>query len=151
MVKSHLAAMAAVQPGRPYADFHAASMEVLVQGLHDWGLLKVSVDEALAENGQHHRRFIVCGVGHHLGLDVHDAGASRYENYLGGNLAPNMVITVEPGLYFHAADESIPPGLRGIGVRVEDNLLLTETGHENLSADLPLDTDELGAWTKAQF
>lgn len=144
--KSHRAGLAAVAPGKPWVDFHAACMEVLAAGLHDWGLLNVSVDEALSENGQQHRRYIVCGVGHHLGLDVHDCASSRYESYLGGTLQPGMALTVEPGLYFHAWDLTVPPELRGIGVRIEDDLIVTETGTEILSAALPIDAAGLEKW-----
>lgn len=146
--RSHRAGLAAVQPGRLWADFHAACMEVLAQGLSDWGVLPVSVDEALSENGQHHRRYIVCGVGHHLGLDVHDCDSSRYETYLGGTVQPGMALTVEPGLYFHAWDETVPPELRGIGVRIEDDLVVTETGHEVISDALPIDADGIEAWMR---
>jgi len=144
--RSHRAGMAAVRPGRDWADFHVACMEVLAHGLSDWGLLPVSVDEALSESGQHHRRYIVCGVGHHLGLDVHDCGASGFDAYTGGTLQPNMALTVEPGLYFHASDETVPPELRGVGVRLEDDLVVTADGHEVLSADLPIDADALEQW-----
>mgnify|MGYP004498725991 CR=1 FL=1 len=143
---SHRAGMAQVRPGGSYSDFHFASMEVLARGLHDWGLLPVSVDEALAPAGQEHRRYIVCGVGHHLGLDVHDCGSSQYEQYHGAPLRPGMVLTVEPGLYFHAHDETVPPELRGIGVRLEDDLLVTDTGHEVLSGALPIDAAGLEKW-----
>lgn len=147
--RSHRAGLAAVQPGKLWADFHAACMEVLAQGLSDWGMLPVSVDEALSEHGQHHRRYIVCGVGHHLGLDVHDCDSSRYETYLGGTVQPGMALTVEPGLYFHAWDETVPPELRGIGVRIEDDLVVTERGHEVISDALPIDADGLEAWMRA--
>ncbi len=147
--KSHRAGLAAVQPGRLWADFHAACMEVLAQGLHDWGMLPVSVDEALSENGQHHRRYIVCGVGHFLGLDVHDCDSSRYETYLGGKLEPGMALTVEPGLYFHAWDETVPPELRGIGIRIEDDLVVTDSGHEVISSALPIDAAGIEAWMTA--
>ncbi|MFI5937483.1 aminopeptidase P family protein [Actinoplanes sp. NPDC051494] len=143
---AHRAGMAQVRPGGSYSDFHFASMEVLARGLHDWGLLPVSVDEALAPTGQQHRRYIVCGVGHHLGLDVHDCGSSRYEEYHGAALRPGMVLTVEPGLYFHAHDETVPPELRGIGVRLEDDLLVTATGHDVLSGALPIDAAGIEKW-----
>lgn len=147
--KAHRTGLAAVRPGRPWVDFHAACMEVLAEGLHEWGLLPVSVDEALSADGQQHRRYIVCGVGHHLGLDVHDCASSRYETYLGGTLRPGMALTVEPGLYFHAWDETVPPELRGIGVRIEDDLVVTETGAEILSEALPIATAEVERWTAA--
>ncbi|MET3809129.1 aminopeptidase P family protein [Arthrobacter sp. UYEF3] len=147
--KSHRAALAAAQAGKKFSDFHVASLEVIAQGLHDWGLLKVSVDEALSPEGQQHRRWIVCGVGHHLGLDVHDCAQSSYEAYQGGILAPGMVLAVEPGLYFHANDLMVPPELRGIGVRIEDDILITPAGAEVLSDALPLDASGLERWMRA--
>lgn len=146
--RSHRAGLAAVQPGKLWADFHAACMEVLAEGLHDWGMLPVSVDEALSPTGQHHRRYIVCGVGHHLGLDVHDCDSSRYETYLGGVVQPGMSLTVEPGLYFHAWDETVPPELRGMGVRLEDDLIVTDTGTEVISDALPIDAAGIEAWMR---
>jgi len=144
--KSHRAGLAAVAPGRTYSDFHHAAMEVIAHGLADWGLLPVSVDEALSPTGQHHRRWLVCGIGHHLGLDVHDCAHATYESYQGAAMQPGMVLTVEPGLYFHAHDESIPPELRGIGARIEDDVLVTNDGADVLSAELPLNATELEAW-----
>ncbi|PZG02496.1 aminopeptidase P family protein, partial [Nonomuraea aridisoli] len=146
--RAHRAGLAEVAPGRPFTAFHHAAMEVIARGLHDWGLLPVSVDEALSDAGQHHRRYLTCGVGHHLGLDVHDCARSRPEAYHGARMAPGMALTVEPGLYFHAHDRTVPPELRGIGVRIEDDLLVTETGAENLSAALPIDATGLERWTK---
>jgi Xaa-Pro aminopeptidase len=146
--KSHRAGLAAVAPGRTFSDFHHACMEVIAEGLHDWGLLPVSVDEALSPTGQQHRRYIVCGVGHHLGLDVHDCAQTPREDYQDAALAPGMVLTVEPGLYFHAHDLTVPPELRGIGVRIEDDLLVTETGTEILSEALPITADGLENWLR---
>jgi Xaa-Pro aminopeptidase len=148
--KSHRAGLAAVGPGRKYTDFHHASMEVIARGLDDWGMLPVSVDEALSPTGQQHRRYIVCGIGHHLGLDVHDCSKSNREAYEGATMAPGMVLTVEPGLYFHAHDLTVPPELRGIGVRIEDDLLVTDTGADVLSSALPLSADGLEQWMRDQ-
>ncbi|GAA1940928.1 aminopeptidase P family protein [Agromyces allii] len=148
--RSHRAGLAAVGPGRPWSDFHTASMEVIANGLADWGLLPVSVDEALSPEGQHHRRYLVCGVGHHLGLDVHDCAHSSYEAYQQAAMAPGMVLTVEPGLYFHAFDTTLPPELRGIGVRLEDDILVTADGSDVLSAALPIDAAGIEAWMRAQ-
>jgi len=147
--KSHRAGLAEVRPGRDFSDFHRASMEVIANGLHDWGLLPVSVDEALSDTGQHHRRYLVCGIGHHLGLDVHDCAQSSYESYQGGVMTPGMVLTVEPGLYFHANDETVPPELRGIGVRLEDDILVTATGSDVLSDKLPIDATGIENWMRA--
>jgi Xaa-Pro aminopeptidase len=146
--KSHEAGLAAVGPGKPFTDFHYAAMEVIARGLHDWGILKVSVDEALSDAGQHHRRYLICGIGHHVGLDVHDCSKADHEHYHGAPLRAGMVITVEPGLYFHANDLTLPPELRGIGVRIEDDVLVTETGSTNLSAALPRDADGLESWVR---
>lgn len=148
--RSHRAGMAAVGPGRQWSDFHVASMEVLAQGLHDWGLLNVSVDEALSADGQQHRRYIVCGVGHHLGLDVHDCASASYDAYQRSAMQPGMVLTVEPGLYFHAFDETVPPELRGLGVRIEDDLLVGASGAEVLSSALPIDADGIEEWMRTQ-
>lgn len=147
--KAHRAGLDRIRPGVEYLDFHFAAMEVVAQGLHDWGLLPVSVDEALSPDGQQHRRYLACGIGHHLGLDVHDCSQAHYEDYMGAALEPGVVMTVEPGLYFHAHDLTLPPELRGIGVRLEDDVLVTATGSEVLSAALPIATAEVEAWTRA--
>lgn len=144
--KSHRAGLAQVGPGKYFSDFHTACMEVIANGLYDWGLLPVSVDEALSPEGQHHRRYLVCGVGHHLGLDVHDCANSSYEKYQGAPMAPGMVLTVEPGLYFHEHDLTLPPELRGIGVRLEDDIVVTANGSDVISDALPLDASGIEAW-----
>lgn len=147
--RAHRAGLAAVKPGNRFGDFHSAVMEVIAAGLHDWGLLRVSVDEALAPHGQQHRRYLPCGVGHHLGLDVHDCASSSYDSYQGGILADGMVLTVEPGLYFHANDMTVPPEIRGLGVRIEDDVHVTAAGSTVLSDALPIDADGLERWMLA--
>lgn len=144
---AHRAGLAAVGPGHRFTDFHHAVMEVIAHGLDDWDLLPVSVDEALSDAGQHHRRYLICGIGHHLGLDVHDCAQAAPEAYQGATMGEGMVLTVEPGLYFHAHDLTVPPELRGIGVRIEDGILVTSGGSEVLSRALPLDADGLEQWT----
>lgn len=146
--RAHRAGMAAVRPGASFSDFHHASMEVVATALDDWGILPVSVDEALSPQGQQHRRYLACGVGHHLGLDVHDCLGLARETHADGVLAEGMALTVEPGLYFHAHDLTVPPELRGVGVRLEDDLVVTATGHEVLSAALPIDADGIERWTQ---
>ncbi|HEY1105870.1 MAG TPA: M24 family metallopeptidase, partial [Agromyces sp.] len=101
---------------------------------------------ALSPEGQQHRRFIVCGVGHHLGIDVHDCSSASHAAYQGARMQPGMVLTVEPGLYFHAFDETLPPELRGVGVRLEDDVVVTPTGSEVLSNGLPIDAAGVEAW-----
>ncbi|MDR3070114.1 MAG: aminopeptidase P N-terminal domain-containing protein, partial [Propionibacteriaceae bacterium] len=148
--KSQLAGLAYAVNGADFLDFHYASMEVLAEGLKDWGILKVSVDEALSPKGQQHRRYIVCGVGHHLGLDVHDCAKADVPHYDGNKLQPGMVFTVEPGLYFHANDLTVPPELRGIGVRIEDDVWIRPDGTQKVMSEaLPLSAGGLEAFTQA--
>jgi Xaa-Pro aminopeptidase len=106
----------------------------------------VTAEEALKEENQHHRRYMVHGTSHHLGIDVHDCAQARREHYQDGILEPGMVFTIEPGLYFHANDLTVPESYRGIGVRIEDNVLVTESGCENLSAGLPRRPEEIESW-----
>ena len=123
-------------------------IRVIAQHLFDWGLLPegVGVEETLAEEGQWHRRWMVHGTSHHLGIDVHDCQLALREDYMEGTLAPGMVLTVEPGLYFKADDELVPAELRGIGVRIEDDILITADGASILSDKLPRDPDAVEAW-----
>ena len=123
-------------------------MKVIAARLHEWGLLpeEVTVEATLDDEGQYHRRWMVHGTSHHLGLDVHDCSQARREMYLDAVLEPGMVFTIEPGLYFRADDELVPPELRGIGVRIEDDVLVTEDGCENLSAMLPREPDAIETW-----
>jgi Xaa-Pro aminopeptidase len=121
-------------------------MKVLAARLEEWGVLPVSADEALSPEGQQHRRWMPHGTSHHLGLDVHDCAQARAELYLDGELTPGMVFTIEPGLYFKAEDLAVPEEYRGIGVRIEDDILMTESGPVSLSAALPRSPDDVEAW-----
>ena len=96
--------------------------------------------------GGQHRRWMVHGTSHHLGLDVHDCARLTRDTYQGQALQEGMVFTVEPGLYFRPDDLLVPEELRGIGVRIEDDVVVTADGVENLSAMLPRDPDEVEAW-----
>ncbi|NUJ87909.1 M24 family metallopeptidase [Plantibacter sp. MCCC 1A11337] len=147
--RAHRAAMSQVGPGRSFIDMRNTAYEQIATSLRDLGILQVSVDEAMSPNGQQHRRYLPSGTGHHLGLDVHDCARIGDERYLDEPLQPGAVLTVEPGLYFHANDLTVPPELRGIGVRIEDDLLVTATGHEVLSAALPISADGLEAWLRS--
>jgi Xaa-Pro aminopeptidase len=119
---------------------------VIARHLADWGILPVSAEESLSDDGGQHRRWMVHGTSHHLGIDVHDCAQARRENYREGTLAPGMVITVEPGIYFKSDDLLVPEELRGIGVRIEDDILITDDGNENLSGGLPRGADDVEAW-----
>ncbi len=138
------AGIAAVAPGRPFVAFHEASQRVLAEGLVEWGLLEGPVDRVLELGLQ--RRYTLHGTGHMLGMDVHDCAVSRQEVHLYGDLKPGMVLTVEPGLYFQPDDLTVPEELRGIGVRIEDDVLVTEEGRTVMSAGLPRSSDEVEAW-----
>ncbi|MBI9114181.1 aminopeptidase P family protein [Sanguibacter suaedae] len=140
------AAFAAAVPGARFGDVHDAAMRVIAERLADWGLLPGTAEESLSPEGQFHRRWMVHGTSHHLGLDVHDCALARREMYLDALLVPGMVFTIEPGLYFKSDDMTVPEELRGIGVRIEDDVLVTADGNENLSAALPRRPEDVEAW-----
>ncbi|QKJ19124.1 aminopeptidase P family protein [Microbacterium hominis] len=141
------AAFAAARPGVTFKSVHEAAMTVIAARTAEWGLLPVSAEEALdADRGGHHRRYMVHGTSHHLGIDVHDCAQARREMYYDGILEPGMVFTIEPGLYFQIDDVTVPEEYRGIGVRIEDDVLMTAEGPVNLSAGIPRTADEVEAW-----
>ena len=138
-------------PGNRFRDVHDAAMSVLAARLEEWGLLPVSAEVSLSERGQHHRRWMPHGTSHHLGLDVHDCAQARRELYQDAVIEPGMVFTIEPGLYFKAEDLAVPEQYRGIGVRIEDDVLITADGNENLSAALPRHPDDVESWMQGLF
>ncbi|PJI94762.1 aminopeptidase P family protein [Luteimicrobium subarcticum] len=140
------AAFEVAVPGARFRDVHAAAMKVVAARLEEWGLLPGTAEESLSPEGQQHRRWMVHGTSHHLGLDVHDCAQARAELYLDGVLEPGMVFTIEPGLYFKSDDLAVPEEYRGIGVRIEDDVLVTADGNENLSARLPRRPEDVEAW-----
>ncbi len=143
------AGIAACKPGNRFSDIHDAAIRVIAEHLHEWGLLPEGIDvEATLdkEHGQYHRRWMVHGTSHHLGLDVHDCALATREQYTDAELKPGMILTVEPGLYFKADDLLAPAEFRGNGVRIEDDILITEDGCENLSAAMPRTADDVEAW-----
>jgi Xaa-Pro aminopeptidase len=145
------AGLAAVKPGNKFSDVHAAAIRVIAEHLHAWGLLPegVSVDDTLdKEHGQYHRRWMVHGTSHHLGIDVHDCALATRDEYMDADLVPGMVLTVEPGLYFKADDLKAPERFRGIGVRIEDDVVVTADGCDNLSAGLPRTSSDVEAWIR---
>ncbi|MEU4564087.1 aminopeptidase P family protein [Actinoplanes sp. NPDC023936] len=147
---SQQAGMDAIRPGVKFKDVHQTCMRVLAEGLSDLGLLPVSVDEAMGEKSTVYRRWTLHGFGHMLGIDVHDCAHARKENYRDGELKEGYVLTVEPGLYFQAEDELVPAELRGVGVRIEDDVLVTADGCRNLSAGLPRSSGEVEQWLASQ-
>lgn len=137
------AAFAMLAPGRDWNAAHAASVDVITRGLVDLGLLRGNVSRLIREGA--YRPFYMHRVGHWLGLDVHDVGEYRP----GGEwreLEPGMVLTVEPGIYVAPDNMKVAKPWRGIGIRIEDDVLITDDGYELLSAGLPRSCDEIEAW-----
>ena len=143
--KAQQAGIDAVKPGTTFAEINNACFEVLAKGIMEMGVLKCTLEEAMAPENTYYRRWTLHGVSHMLGLDVHDCAAARKENYV-GPVKPGMVLTVEPGFYIQPDDEMFAPEFRGIGIRIEDDVVVTETGCINLSAALPRDPNEIERW-----
>ena len=141
VLASQLACLDAVKPGVDFHDYHKAAERVLAQGYIDLGLLKGTLDEVL-ESGAY-KQFYMHRAGHWLGMDVHDAGLYQVKG-ASQKLAPGMVLTVEPGTYVRPAD-NVPEKFWNIGVRIEDDVLVTADGHENLTAATPKTVAEVEA------
>ena len=143
------AALAQARPGQRFADIHDAATRVLVQGMLDLGLLDKATyasPEAAIE-ARAHTRFYMHGTSHWLGLDVHDVGAYRdvgLADRPSRPLQPGMVLTVEPGIYVRPADD-IPEAFWNVGIRIEDDVFITEDGHEILSIDAPKSVADIEA------
>ena len=140
------AGIEALKPGEIFRVGHNAAMHVLAHGLEDLKLLPVSAEEALDPESRVYARWTLHGTSHMLGMDVHDCGQAAPESYAEGTLAEGMVLTVEPGLYFQEDDLLVPEELRGIGIRIEDDILVTADGSRNLSASLPRSSGEVEEW-----
>jgi Xaa-Pro aminopeptidase len=151
VLEAQTAGIAEVKAGADFLAAHRAAMWVLADHLHHWGILDVPAEVACGTDPEQpgagaHRRYTLHGTSHMLGLDVHDCAQARNELYRDGALAAGYVLTVEPGLYFQRNDRSVPPELRGIGVRIEDDILVTDGSAMNLSSSLPRDPDDVSAW-----
>lgn len=142
VLRAQLAAIDAVRPGRPFKGVNDAAVRALTEGMIEVGLLEGDVDELIADES--FRRYYMHGSSHWLGMDVHDPG-DYWVGLQSRMLAPGMVVTVEPGLYVAPDDEDAPEELRGIGIRIEDDLLVTEGAPENLTAACPKTVSELEA------
>jgi Xaa-Pro aminopeptidase len=145
VLRSQDAALAECRPGAAFLDPHNAAMKVLAEGLEALGIV-ASAAEVLAEDDKRYSRWTIHGVSHMLGLDVHDCAQARNELYREGTLEVGYMLTVEPGLYFQPDDLLVPEDLRGVGIRIEDDVLITADGHVNLSAALPREADAIEAW-----
>lgn len=135
------AAIAVVRLGAPVTDVHEAARRELVQGMIDLKLLEGEPEKLIED--ETFKRFFMHNTSHWLGLDVHDAGPYREPDGTPLALQPGMVLTVEPGLYIPEDAEDVPAELRGIGIRLEDDVLVTEDGHEVLTRGVPVDPDEI--------
>jgi Xaa-Pro aminopeptidase len=148
VLEAQNAGFAACRPGNDFMEPNRAAMDVLAHGLERLGILPTSAREALAATNQFYKRYSLHNVSHMLGLDVHDCAQARRETYKYGKLAAGMVLTVEPGLYFQPDDLTVPARYRGIGVRIEDDVLITPDGCRILSARLPREIDAVEAWMR---
>ncbi|MEW5741750.1 MAG: aminopeptidase P family protein [Myxococcota bacterium] len=146
--KAQQAALAAVKPGNDFMEPNRHAQRVMAEGLFRMGILPMSVEEALKEENLFHKRYSLHNVSHMLGLDVHDCAKAREQVYRHGKLKPGMVLTVEPGLYFQLDDLTVPEKYRGIGVRIEDDVLVTETGCVNLSKSIPSEASAVERWMR---
>jgi Xaa-Pro aminopeptidase len=142
VLEAQLAAIKEVKPGNHWNHPHEAAVRIITQGLVDLGLLAGDVDELVANES--YKKFYMHRTGHWLGMDVHDVGDYK----VGGEwrqLEPGMVLTVEPGLYISKAHKDIDPAWRGIGIRIEDDVVVTRTGHKVLSKGAPKTVKEIEA------
>lgn len=142
VLRAEEAAIAAARPGASVKDVHDTALAVLVRGMVELGLLEGDPDELV--EGEAYKRYFMHQTSHWIGLDVHDAGS--YRAHAGGAwhpMEPGNVLTIEPGLYIPADADDVPPELRGIGVRIEDDVLVTAGGCEILTRHVPVDPDEI--------
>ncbi|MDN5977217.1 aminopeptidase P family protein [Acidipropionibacterium jensenii] len=139
------AAAAVARVGHDHREIHQAAIRVICEYLAEWGILPVSVDEALSPEGGQFRRWMVHGTSHHLGLDVHDCSEAARKDY-SGPLKAGMTVSDEPGIYFKKSDLLVPEEFRGIGIRIEDDILITDGDCEWLSKDTPRQIDEVEDW-----
>ena len=143
VLDAQYAAIEQVKPGNTFDDANQAAVQVIVNGLIELGILKGSVEQLLEENA--HKEYFMHGIGHWLGLDVHDVGDYQREGQIQKRkFEPGMVLTIEPGLYI---DESaqVSSHWQGMGIRIEDNLLVTATGHDILTHGSPKEIVEIEA------
>jgi Xaa-Pro aminopeptidase len=143
VLAAQAAALEQARPGVPYEAGHNAAVQTLTEGLLRLGLLKGRLEKNIADG--HYKRFYRHKTGHWLGLDVHDVGEYRLDGQ-SRLLEPGMVFTIEPGLYISADDASVASKWRGIGIRIEDDVLITKDGHRVLTAALARSADETEAF-----
>ena len=141
VLRSQMEAIAMIRPGLEWHEMHECTVRVITEGLVDMGVLDGPVEKAIEDKT--FKKFFMHGTGHWLGIDVHDVGAYAREGEKSRRLEAGMVFTVEPGIYFHPEEEASPADFGGIGVRIEDDVLVTEDGCEVLTAYAPKEPEEL--------
>jgi Xaa-Pro aminopeptidase len=144
VLQAQLDGIVTVRPGVSFDAPHDAALRTLVDGMRNVGLLSGSTDELISTGA--YRRFYMHRTSHWLGMDVHDVGLYRLRGEA-RRLEPGMVLTVEPGIYISPDDDTAPASMRGIGIRVEDDVLVTADGHEVMSAGIPKHLPEIEALT----
>ncbi|WP_457673692.1 Xaa-Pro aminopeptidase [Thiolapillus sp.] len=142
VLDAQLAAIRQVKPGNPYNAPHKAAVRTLTRGLVKLGLLKGNVNTLI--RNEKYKKFFMHGTGHWLGMDVHDVGDYKIDGHW-RQLEPGMVLTIEPGLYIPEGSRGVARKWQGIGIRIEDDILVTRDGHEILSADAPKTIEEIEA------
>ncbi|WEJ61770.1 Xaa-Pro aminopeptidase [Thiomicrorhabdus lithotrophica] len=147
VLKAQHAAIEAIKPGERYDVAHQASLRVLTAGLVELGILQGSVDDLIYDEA--YKPFFMHGTGHWLGMDVHDVGDYKI-NKEWRNFEPGMVVTVEPGLYISAEHKNVDSKWHNIGIRIEDDILITESGNEVLTTGLPRTVEEIESWMARQ-
>ena len=148
VLKAQMSCVEMVRPGVTHDQLKQHSIEVLTEGMVELGLLRGKPEDIIKE--KQYEKFYMHGLGHMLGIDVHDCANARSEKYRKGTIDEGYVFTIEPGLYFQTEDELVPEELRGIGIRIEDDIWCTAEGAVNLSAGLPRGADEVESWLAAQ-
>ncbi|MFK7896933.1 MAG: aminopeptidase P N-terminal domain-containing protein [Myxococcota bacterium] len=151
VLEAQLASIEASGPGSILPDIHAASVRKLTEGMIELGILKGDLDELIQT--EKYRAYYMHGTSHWLGLDVHDVGAYIQKSSSEGGapprpLEPGMAFTIEPGLYIAADDPDAPDAFKGIGIRIEDDVVITEDGILNLTREIPKTVDDIEAWVR---
>ncbi len=142
VLDAQAAALEQIRPGIPWNKAHEASVETLTKGLVELGLLKGKVKKLIKD--EKYKQFYMHRIGHWLGMDVHDVGDYKIKDEW-RLLEPGMVLTVEPGIYVAANCETVDEKWRGIGIRIEDDVLVTKDGHEILTGGVPKSIDDIEA------
>ncbi|MDJ0523356.1 MAG: Xaa-Pro aminopeptidase [Planctomycetota bacterium] len=141
VLQAQMEAIRIIKPGLDWTEIHKTTVHVITEGLIDMGILEGPVEQAIEDKT--FKKFFMHGTGHWLGIDVHDVGAYALDGKKGRPLEPGMVFTVEPGIYFHPEEEASPSDFVGIGVRIEDDVLVTEDGCEVLTSHVPKEPEEI--------